>query len=72
VDKTQVTTMMAAMKAKPDPSTLKGVAQEEVGNIQEMLEDYEIKETSIIHDLYSQHFFPKDQMPKLKPILPGW
>ena len=29
-----------------------------------MLDEYEVKETSIIHDLYSQHFFPKGQVPK--------
>jgi hypothetical protein len=39
---------------------LKSVEPENFGEVQELLDDYEVKEASIIHELYSKHFYPKD------------
>jgi hypothetical protein len=57
-DKTQAASMMAGLITNPQSKDLKGVGPEDTHNIQDMLEDYEIKEANIIHDLYSKHFFP--------------
>ena len=45
--------MMAGIVTTPKASDLKSVVPEDSMKIQDMLDEYEVKETSIIHDLYN-------------------
>ena len=45
--------MMPGMITTPKATDIKSVEPEDSFKIQEMLDEYEVKETSIIHDLYS-------------------